>query len=239
MTGRSYVHCRRKSLNTNGYCAQTNRQKKMVDARKWSAKAVLWYYQMTCSSRRLTSAQYAENCQNWPNLTFKRPATAIFFRNLRNRYHIWNQRIKLHPIKCREENFGTKSLKGVTLVYSDESEICSRYRYKYYLPSLKYVYFRGHECGIYFSYSSVLQQASFIATISRKIVLAISYRACVSYINPGVKARIYINGKSASRMELLEVVPREKRTCQSSQQKHVKCLASGSTFNWLLFLVVV
>ena len=31
---RSTVHHRRKSLNTNGHCAQTNRQKRMVDRPK-------------------------------------------------------------------------------------------------------------------------------------------------------------------------------------------------------------
>ena len=33
---------------------------------------------MTSSPRRLSNAQYDENGQNWPKLTFKRPAMAIF-----------------------------------------------------------------------------------------------------------------------------------------------------------------
>ena len=33
---------------------------------------------MTKSPRMLNSAQYDENCQNWPKLTFKRPATSLF-----------------------------------------------------------------------------------------------------------------------------------------------------------------
>ena len=37
---------------------------------------------------RLSYSQYDESCQNWPKLTFKRPATAKFRRNLRNRYDI-------------------------------------------------------------------------------------------------------------------------------------------------------
>ena len=34
---------------------------------------------MASSPRRPNYAQYDENCKNWPKLTFKRPATAIFF----------------------------------------------------------------------------------------------------------------------------------------------------------------
>ena len=66
---------------------------------------------MTRSPRTLSYAQYDENCQNWPKLTFKWPATANFPRNMRNWYDIWNKRIKLHQRKSGERNFGTKNLK--------------------------------------------------------------------------------------------------------------------------------
>ena len=38
-------------------------------------------YHMTRSPRRLNSAQYDKNCKNWPKVTFKWPAMAIFFPN--------------------------------------------------------------------------------------------------------------------------------------------------------------
>ena len=88
----------------------------MVDRPKWNEWTILCSYQMSGSPRRLSYAQYDVNCKNWPNLTFKRPATAIFFRISRNWYDIWNQCVKLHQVRCGERVLETKNEKGVTLV---------------------------------------------------------------------------------------------------------------------------
>ena len=73
---------------------------------------------MTLAHRRRNAAQYDEN-QNWPKLTFKRPATANVSRIFKNRYDIRNQRIKLHQKKCGERNFAKKKIKKGSPYYAN------------------------------------------------------------------------------------------------------------------------
>ena len=65
------------------------------------------YYQVPRSLRMLNSAQYGENCQNWPKLTFRYPATATFFPNFEKPKRI----LKSAYQTASEKNAGSEILR--------------------------------------------------------------------------------------------------------------------------------
>ena len=62
---------------------------------------------MTRSPRTLNAAQYDGNCQNWPELTFKRPANPIFPRILKKTNDIFEISVSNYI----RRNAGCKPLK--------------------------------------------------------------------------------------------------------------------------------
>ena len=90
---------------------------------KWGSSILLLSHNwISISRRRLDFAQHDENCQNFPELTFK-CLVLDFPPNFEksDNIPIWNQRIKLHK-KCGSKLWD-KKIKGVTLLCTGEANL--------------------------------------------------------------------------------------------------------------------